>query len=196
MLIGYARVSTQDQNLDLQIKALAEIGCEKIFTEKASGFSRERPELKKAMEYLREKDSLVVWKLDRLARSLKQLIATIETLNELNIGLKSLTESIDTNTSGGKFIFHIFGSLAEFERSIIKDRTIAGLAAAKARGKFPGRPLLLKKDDIEVAKTLLRDGKISVVDIAKRINVSPATLYRYFPGGRSDFIINEENGNR
>ena len=196
MLVGYARVSTQDQNLDLQIKALQEAGCKKIFTEKASGFARERPELKKAMEYIREgEDSLVVWKLDRLARSLKQLITTVENLNAMNIGLESIIESINTKSSGGKFIFHIFGALAEFERSIIKDRTKAGLAAAKARGKLPGRPGLLNKEDLEVAEALLKKKKISVVNVAKRVGVSAATLYRYFPGGRADLIIDKEDEN-
>ena len=193
MLVGYARVSTQDQNLDLQINALKAAGCENIFTEKASGFSRERPELKNALSYMRKgEDSLVVWKLDRLARSLKQLIATVERLHDLDMGFRSLTESIDTKSSGGKFIFHVFGSLAEFERAIIKERTQAGLEAARARGKFPGRPRSLKKGDLDVARTLLKDPNITVNEIAKRIQVSEATFYRYFPGGRTE-ILGEES---
>ena len=137
MLIGYARVSTQEQNLELQINALQEAGCKKIFMEKASGAQRDRPELKAALEYMRanEDDTLVVWKLDRLARSLRQLIDTVEELEKQGIGFKSLTESIDTTNSGGRLVFHIFGALAEFERGVIKERTMAGLKAAKDMGK-------------------------------------------------------------
>ena len=126
MLIGYARVSTQEQNLELQINALQEAGCKKIFMEKASGAQRDRPELKAALEYMRanEDDTLVVWKLDRLARSLRQLIDTVEELEKQGIGFKSLTESIDTTNSGGRLVFHIFGALAEFERGVIKERTM------------------------------------------------------------------------
>ena len=132
MLIGYARVSTQEQNLELQINALQEAGCKKIFMEKASGAQRDRPELRAALEYMRanEDDTLVVWKLDRLARSLRQLIDTVEELEKQRIGFKSLTESIDTTNSGGRLVFHIFGALAEFERGVIKERTMAGLKAA------------------------------------------------------------------
>ncbi len=185
MLIGYARVSTQDQTPELQLDALSGIGCEKIFTEKASGTQRDRPQLKAALEYVRSGDTLVVWKLDRLARSLKQLIETIEQLNERDIDFRSLTEAIDTATPGGRLIFHIFAALAEFERSLIQERTQAGLAAARARGKKGGRPPALSPDDLLVAKALLRDQAISVEDVAKRLNVSPSTLYRHFPGGRS-----------
>ena len=191
MLIGYARVSTQDQNLDLQIQALQEGGCEKIYTEKASGAQRNRPELLNALEYMRAGDVLVVWKLDRLARSLKQLIETIETLEKQDKGFRSLTEFIDTTSSGGRFFFHIFGALAEFERSIIRDRTTAGLRAAKRLGKTGGRPRALKQDDLIAAKALLKDQQITVEDVAKRLNISPATLYRYLPGGRSSVKDNE-----
>ena len=138
MLIGYARVSTQDQNPDLQIDALRESGCEKVFTDKASGAQRERPQLREALEYMRDGDILVVWKLDRLARSLKQLIETVEGLEQQGVGFRSLTEAIDTTSAGGKLIFHIFGSLAEFERSIIRERTKAGLASARAGGRLGG----------------------------------------------------------
>ena len=125
MLIGYARVSTQEQNTSLQRDALHAAGCERLFEEKASGAQRDRPQLKAALDYMREGDTLVVWKLDRLARSLRQLIDTVEELNSREIGLRSLTESIDTTTAGGKLIFHIFGALAEFERSVIRERTCA-----------------------------------------------------------------------
>src|SRR5204863_7764914 len=140
MLIGYARVSTQDQTLNLQKDALEKIGCSKIFTDTASGAITERKGLDEALEYVREGDSLIVWKLDRLGRSLKHLIETITTLNNRKIGFKSLTENIDTTTSSGKLIFHIFGALAEFERDIIRERTKAGLEAARARGRRGGRP--------------------------------------------------------
>ena len=187
MLIGYARVSTQEQNLELQINALQAAGCKKIFTEKASGAQRDRPELKAALEYMRanEDDTLVVWKLDRLARSLRQLIDTIEELEKKGIGFKSLTENIDTTTSGGRLVFHIFGALAEFERILIKERTMAGLKAAKDMGRKGGRPLSLKSDDLIAAKALLKNKKITVKEAAKRLKVDPSTLYRYLPGGRS-----------
>jgi len=187
MLIGYARVSTQEQNLELQINALQAAGCKKIFTEKASGAQCDRPELKAALEYMRanEDDTLVVWKLDRLARSLRQLIDTIEELEKKGIGFKSLTENIDTTTSGGRLVFHIFGALAEFERILIKERTMAGLKAAKAMGKKGGRPQALEAEDLRDAKALLRNKKITVKEVAKRLKVDPSTLYRYLPGGRS-----------
>jgi DNA invertase Pin-like site-specific DNA recombinase len=187
MLIGYARVSTQEQNLELQINALQAAGCKKIFTEKASGAQRDRPELKAALEYMRanEDDTLVVWKLDRLARSLRQLIDTIEELEKKGIGFKSLTENLDTTTSGGRLVFHIFGALAEFERILIKERTMAGLKAAKAMGKKGGRPQALEAEDLRDAKALLRNKKITVKEVAKRLKVDPSTLYRYLPGGRS-----------
>jgi DNA invertase Pin-like site-specific DNA recombinase len=189
MLIGYARVSTQEQNLDLQIIALKEAGCEKIFTEKASGAQRDRPELKAAIDYARSgEDVLVVWKLDRLARSLKQLIDTVEKFEAQKIGFLSLTESINTTTSGGRLIFHIFASLAEFERSIIRERTTAGLRAAKQYGRIGGRPSALKEKDLSVARTLLQDSSITVENIAKRMQIAPSTLYRYFKGGRSSFV--------
>ncbi len=185
MLVGYARVSTQDQNLDLQIDALKAAGCEKIFIEKASGAQRDRPELQAAIEYARHGDTLVVWKLDRLARSIKQLIETIEGLGGRSIGFRSLTEAIDTTTAGGRLIFHIFGALAEFERAIIKERTRAGLDSAKARGRIGGRPLKLSDEDIKVAKALLADESITALEAAKRLSVSIATLYRYLPKAKA-----------
>lgn len=189
MLVGYARVSTQDQNLDLQITALKEAGCQKIFTEKASGAQRDRPELMAAMNYIRPgEDVLVVWKLDRLARSLKQLIETVEKFEMQKIGLLSLTESINTTTSGGRLIFHIFASLAEFERSIIRERTMAGLKVAKENGRTGGRPPALKEKDLAVAKTLLQDPSITVEEVANRMQIASSTLYRYFRGGRNSVI--------
>jgi DNA invertase Pin-like site-specific DNA recombinase len=185
MLVGYARVSTLDQNPALQIDALKATGCERIFTEKASGAQRDRPELKAALEYLRQGDTLVVWKLDRLARSMRQLIETVEDLQTRGIELRSLTESIDTATAGGRLVFHIFGALAEFERAVIRERTSAGLQAARERGKKGGRPKTLGPKDLAVAKALLADPEISVEEVAARLKVSSATLYRYLPGGRS-----------
>jgi DNA invertase Pin-like site-specific DNA recombinase len=184
MLIGYARVSTQDQNPALQLDALKAAGCEKIFVEKASGAQRDRPELLAALDYLRAGDSLVVWKLDRLARSLKQLIETVELLESRGIGLCSLTEAINTATAGGKWVFHVFGALAEFERSIIRERTKAGLEAARARGKKGGRPPALAAKDLAAAKAMLSDPEITMEEVAKRLKVAPSTLYRHLPGGR------------
>jgi len=185
MLIGYARVSTQDQKPRLQLDALKGAGCERIFEEKTSGAQRERPALKEAIAFLREGDTLVVWKLDRLARSLRQLIDTIETLEARGIGLRSLTENIDTTTSGGRLVFHIFGALAEFERSIIRERTVAGLASARVRGRLGGRPRAMTPEDVAVAKTLLANREISVKEIARRQGVSVSTLYKHIPAARS-----------
>ena len=184
MLIGYARVSTQEQNLALQRDSLKTAKCERIFVEKASGAQRDRPELKAAIDYMRDGDTLVVWKLDRLARSLKQLIETVEDFGQRGIGLRSITESIDTGTSGGKLIFHIFGALAEFERSVIRERTQAGLKAARARGRVGGRPSVLNDADLIEARALLSNPDISVAQVAKRLGVAESTLYRYLPGGR------------
>ncbi|MCP5072658.1 MAG: recombinase family protein [Rhodobacteraceae bacterium] len=185
MLVGYARVSTQNQDSQLQLDALLEASCEKIFEEKASGAQRERPQLKAALEYMREGDTLVVWKLDRLARSLRQLIETVEQMEERGVGFRSLTESIDTTTSGGRLIFHIFAALAEFERSVIRERTTAGLNAAKARGRVGGRPPALSADDIEVARTLLADGALTTAEVAKRLGVAISTLYKHIPAARA-----------
>lgn len=185
MLVGYARVSTQDQDPELQRVALFGAGCERVFEETASGAQRDRPELKMALDYMRAGDTLVVWKLDRLARSLKQLIETVEGLEERGVGFRSLTENIDTTTNGGKLIFHIFAALAEFERGLIKERTLAGLAAARARGRVGGRPPRLGPKDIVAAKGMLSQAGMTVVEVAERLGVSPATLYRHLPGGRS-----------
>ena len=185
MRIGYARVSSQDQNPDLQLDALRAAGCKRIFVEKASGAQRERPELGAVLDYMRSGDTLVVWKLDRLARSMKQLIETVEGMEARGIGLRSLTEAIDTTTAGGKLIFHIFGALAEFERAIIRERTRAGLEAAKARGRQGGRPPKLTPQDLAAAKAMLADTSFTVADVARRLGVSPATLYRHLPAARS-----------
>lgn len=185
MLVGYARVSTEDQNPALQLDALKVIGCEKVFVEKASGAQRDRPEMNAALDYMRTGDTLVVWKLDRLARSMKQLIETVEMLEGQGIGFRSLTEAIDTTTAGGKLIFHIFGALAEFERSIIRERTRAGLDAARARGRRGGRPPKLTDKDLTAARAMLGEASITVEEVAKRLGVSPATLYRHLPAARA-----------
>lgn len=192
MLVGYARVSTQEQNLQPQLDVLTQAGCQKQFLEKASGAQRDRPELARALEYMRPGDTLVVWKLDRLARSLKQLIETVETLDARGIGFRSLTEAIDTTSAGGKLVFHLFGALAEFERAMIRERTRAGLASARSRGRVGGRPRSLGTDDLEMAKTLLANPEITVEQVAARLRVAPSTLYRYLPGGRAAL----EPGNR
>lgn len=179
MLIGYARVSTQDQTLNLQQDALGKIGCSKIFTDIISGATTDRKGLDEALEYVREGDTLVVWRLDRLGRSLKHLIETITHLNNRKIGFQSITENIDTTTSGGKLIFHIFGALAEFERDIIRERTKAGLLAARARGRFGGRPKALNTKKASIAQALYKDKNNSITDICKTLNISRATLYRY-----------------
>ena len=185
MFVGYARVSTQDQSPALQRDALEAAGCEKTFEEKASGAQRDRPQLTAALEYMRDGDTLVVWRLDRLARSLKQLIETVEDLDARGIGFRSLTENIDTTTSGGKLVFHIFAALAEFERGIIKERTKAGLDAARARGRVGGRPPALTDDDMIQAKALLADPDITVKQVAERMGVAVSTLYKHFPAARS-----------
>ena len=185
MLVGYARVSTQEQDLALQLDALRAAGCGKVYEEKASGAQRERPELKATLGYMRQGDTLVVWKLDRLARSLKQLIDTVEDLGSRGIGLRSVTEAIDTTTSGGRLIFHIFAALAEFERAVIRERTLAGLAAARVRGRKGGRPPALAAKDLAAAKAMLRDPEITVSEIARWLGVAPSTLYRHLPRARS-----------
>jgi DNA invertase Pin-like site-specific DNA recombinase len=185
MLIGYARVSTIDQNLALQRDALTEAGCQKIFTEQMSGAVTERPALHDALEFARSGDTLIVWKLDRLARSMRQLIETVENLRVRGIGFRSLTEALDTTTAQGRLVFHMFGALAEFERSLIRERTQAGLAAARRLGRTGGRPPKLTEDDLDAARALLANPDIGVTQIAHRLGVSPATLYRYIPAARA-----------
>lgn len=179
MLVGYARISTQDQNLDLQKDELTKAGCEKIFYDIASGAKSERTGLKDAIEYIREGDILVVWKLDRLGRSLKHLIEIVSELEKGKIGFKSLRENIDTTSPGGRLIFHVFGALAEFEREIIRERTNAGLSAARSRGRKGGRPKSMDDKKITMAKALFNDKKNSIKDICEALKVSKPTLYRY-----------------
>lgn len=177
MLVGYGRVSTQDQNPALQEDALKGAGCEKLFIETISSGKKERPQLVAALDYVREGDTLVVWRLDRLARSLHQLIQTVEDLDARGIALKSITEAIDTGTAGGRLVFHIFGSIAEFERAIIRERTKAGVAAAKARGRVGGRPSKLAGERAEHARNLLSSGS-TVSAVARSMGVSRSTVLK------------------
>ena len=179
MLIGYARVSTQDQTLDLQNDALLKAGCEKTYTDIASGAKQERKGLEEALSHLRKGDTLAVWRLDRLGRSITHLIQTVSGLAERGVGFKSLTENIDTTTSGGKLVFHIFGALAEFERDIIRERTTAGLQAARARGRKGGRPKALTPKQAEMLQSLYADKNTSVDDICKTLGISRMTFFRY-----------------
>ena len=179
MLIGYARVSTDEQNLNLQRDALQKAGCEQIFTDTVSGTKAKRLGLEQALSHLRAGDTLVVWRLDRLGRSLRHLIDTVTDLQEGGIGFKSLTESIDTTTSGGKLVFHIFGALAEFEREIIRERTKAGLTAARARGKSGGRPKALTEKQVQMLRNLAADPNNSIDDICQTLGIGRTTYYRY-----------------
>ncbi len=185
MLVGYARVSSQDQNPNLQLDALKAAKCDRIFEEQASGAKAQRPQLASALDYLRPGDTLVVWKLDRLARSIRQLIDTVELLDARSVSLRSLTESIDTSTANGRFFFHIFGALAEFEQSILRERTLAGLEAARQRGRTGGRPRAMSEAAVRKAKALLRDETLMISEIADTLNVSRSTLYKYLPAART-----------
>jgi DNA invertase Pin-like site-specific DNA recombinase len=179
MNIGYARVSTDDQKLDLQMDALQNAGCNEIYQDVASGAKVQRSGLDKAIQYIRTGDTLVVWKLDRLGRSLKHLIDVVNNLNARGVFFKSIRENIDTSNSGGKLTFHLFGALAEFERDIISERTMAGLAAARARGRVGGRPSVMNDQKIKLAKQLMANSSNNATDVAKTLGVSRATLYRH-----------------
>lgn len=180
MRIGYARVSTDDQNLSLQITALEQAHCEKIFTDKISGGKIARPGIKEAFSHLRTGDTLVVWKLDRLGRGVKGLIDMITSLGSQNIHFQSLTDQIDTSTPAGRFFFHIMASLAQMERELIVERTRAGLAAARKKGRIGGRKRCMTESKVEAAKKLFEAGTLPK-DIAKNLGVSVPTLYRWLP---------------
>lgn len=179
MNIGYCRVSTSDQHLRLQEDALTSAGCTEIFRDIASGIKPSRPGLDGALAYLREGDTLVVWKLDRLGRSIQHLIKTVKELNEKQIGFRSLQENIDTTTSGGRLIFHIFSALAEFEKDLITERTKAGLKAARVRGKMGGRPPLLDRRQISRMIEMYDEGKNTVAEICKIYDISRPSFYNY-----------------
>ena len=184
MLVGYARVSTDDLNLNLQRDALDQAGCEQIFKDQLSGAKAERPGLHQALQYARAGDTIVVWRLDRLSRSLKDLIEMVTLLESKGIGLKSLQEAIDTSSSSGKLIFHIFGALAEFERNLIRERTQAGLQAARARGRKGGRPKSLNKDKQALAVKLYDEKKHTVDQICEMMGISKPTLYKYIDAAK------------
>src|SRR5512135_1146973 len=186
MLIGYARVSTLEQTLALQQDALTKAGCERTFTDTASGSLAQRPGLTEALAFARPGDTLVVWRLDRLGRSLRHLIDTISLLQERGIGFKSRQEQLDTTTSGGKLVFHVFGALAEFERDLIRERTQAGLLAARARGRLGGRPRALDPRKVQIAQALYHDKSNAIADICRTLRISRATLYRYVKTGTGE----------
>jgi DNA invertase Pin-like site-specific DNA recombinase len=179
MKVGYARVSTLEQSPDSQHDALKKAGCKKIFSDHASGARTERPELAKALEFARKGDCLVVWRLDRLGRSLKHLIEVIEGLESRKVGFKSIQEGIDTTTSGGRLVFHLFGALAEFERNLIRERTRAGLLAARARGRMGGRKPKLKPAQIKTLRRMYDSRQHTVKEICKVMGISRPTLYQY-----------------
>ena len=179
MKIGYARVSTEDQNLDMQIDALNEANCDHIYEEKMSGKIKERPALDEALNFMRQGDTLVVWKLDRLGRSLRHLIEVINKLMDSGMYFMSLQENIYTTSTSGKLIFHIFAALAEFEREIISERTKGGLNAARARGRFGGRPKKLNEEQAQMVKKMWKDHTISIEEICRSFDISRSTLYLY-----------------
>lgn len=185
MLIGYARVSTNDQDLALQVDALNAAGCEKVFTDKASGAKAERPGLAEALTYARAGDTLVVWKLDRLGRTVRGLIDLVLQLQAGSIGFRSLTDGIDTSTAGGRFFFHVMAAFAEMERDLIQERTRAGLQAARKAGRIGGRKPAMSDDMKAQATRLLSTGQVTPRDVAKTLGVSLSTLYRHIPGAAS-----------
>jgi DNA invertase Pin-like site-specific DNA recombinase len=180
MLIGYIRVSTNDQNTELQRNALVSANCEQIFEDKISGKSSDRPGLKRAMRAMSEGDTLVVWKLDRLGRSVRHLIALIEELKSRGVHFRSLTDSIDTSTAMGRFFFHVMSALAEMERELIVERTLAGLAAARSEGRIGGRRRIMTHEVIERARRMFSNGA-SLQQVALVLDVSPKTIYKYIP---------------
>jgi DNA invertase Pin-like site-specific DNA recombinase len=192
MLIGYARISTVDQNLNLQEDALKNAGCDRVFTDTASGATAERTGLRAALEFLREGDVLVVWRLDRLGRSLQNLLETVAALDARKIGFKSLSESLDTTSSGGKFFFQVFGALSEFERNLIRERTQAGLNAARARGRLGGRPKALDAQKAELAQRLYNERVHTVKEIASMVGISKPGLYHYLKGRHKKTISTDE----
>lgn len=185
MNIGYARISTNDQNLELQLDELKKAGCEKIFQDVASGAKNERKGLEEALEFARKGDVLVIWKLDRLGRSLKHLIQVVNDLQARGVGFRCLTQNLDTTSPSGMLVFQIFGAIAEFERSLIQERTLAGLKAARARGRKGGRPKALDQKKISIALALYSDGKTPVAEICKTLAISRPTFYRYLASSKA-----------
>lgn len=182
MKIGYARVSTKEQSLNLQEDALRKAGCEKIYSEQISGATSERPQLQEMIKHLRQGDIVIVWKLDRLGRSIRDLIKLVSSFQDNSVGFQSLQDAIDTTTPTGKLTFHLFAALAEFERDIISTRTKAGLEAARARGRKGGRPKGLSKkaqDKARLAESLYKEKQRSIAEICEHLHISKPTLYRY-----------------
>jgi DNA invertase Pin-like site-specific DNA recombinase len=190
-LLGYARVSTTDQQPQLQVDALQRAGCYRVFTETASGARTDRATLEKVLDQLRPGDTLVIWKLDRLGRSLRHLVDTVTGLAERGLGFRSLQEAIDTTTPGGKLVFHVFAALAEFERDLIRERTTAGLAAVRARGRQGGRPSVLTGHKLQVAEEMYASGQYTMAAIAKTLGVSRASIYRHALGVVGDGLLLE-----
>jgi DNA invertase Pin-like site-specific DNA recombinase len=180
-LVGYSRVSTAEQVAHLQRDALAAAGCERIFSDVASGAAADRPQLNAALDYLREGDVLCVWRLDRLGRSLRHLLEVVSALQERGVGFRSLHESIDTTTPTGRLTFHVFAALAEFERDLVRERTLAGLTAARARGRLGGRKPSLTPKKVQLGRKLYAEGDSTVAEIANLLGVSRATIYRHLP---------------
>ena len=183
MRIGYARVSTEEQDTRLQLDALTGAGCERIYQEAVSGSNRERPELAKCLDALRRGDTLTVWRLDRLGRSLKDLVGMVSDLEARGVAFSSLNEAIDTGSAGGKLIFHVFAALAEFERSLIRERTRAGLAAARARGRKGGRPRKMSADQVRKARAMLLDPCMTKGEVARHFKVTRMTLNKALASG-------------
>lgn len=179
MDVGYVRVSRNEQNPEMQRSELEASGCERIFDERISSRKESRPQLEAALDYCREGDRLVVWKLDRLGRSIKELIELVNSLEERGVEFKSLRESLDTSTPGGKLVFHVFASMAEFERDVIRERTMAGLEAARARGRKGGRKPVMDEKKIALASKLMRDREMPISEVSDAVGVSKATIYRY-----------------
>jgi DNA invertase Pin-like site-specific DNA recombinase len=188
MLVGYARVSTVDQNLDLQLSALKEVGCETLYQDQISGTKANRPGLSMALEVLRKNDTLVVWKLDRLGRTVKGLIDLVNQLHQKEIHFKSITDNVDTSTPAGRFFFHVMASLAQMDRELMAERTKAGLAAAKAKGRIGGRKRKMTQSKIESAKQLLSSGSLPK-DVAQNLGISVPTLYRWVPASELNIIL-------
>ena len=189
MLVGYVRVSTRDQSLPPQRDALREAGCGWVFMETPSGAQRDSPELKGALDYLRAGEKLALWKLDRLARSVRQFVETDEDFAKRESGLRGLTRAIDTTSPGGRLVFHVFAAVAEFERELTLERTHAGLAQARALGRRGGRKPAMGPAEIKRAKAMLADPTITVEEVAAQLGVQPSTLYRHIPGGRSSLSL-------
>jgi DNA invertase Pin-like site-specific DNA recombinase len=188
-LIGYARVSTASQDLALQRDALERAGCDRIYDDTGSGSVRHRPELDACLDYLRAGDTLVVWRLDRLGRSLRHLIETIGDLEQREVGFRSLTEGLDTTTAAGRLTLHIFAALAEFERALVLERTRAGLEAARARGRLGGRPTMMSAEKLAAARALRESGELTMEEIASLLGVSRATLYRRLAVREPDKVV-------